>query len=238
MKTIMLCKLGHFKQSIDFKKIEGWRSEYFRIVHSDSVRNINVNHFDDDYTYPNANILHDMGGDEGGVDLKIAIVDQPLESKFYMHRLEARRGVISIFSVYDILNSANIPIENYIIRCVYEMVVFLYEGNGVVNKNVYLLPHHETRSCLFDMNVFIEKIVYSSVMPIICDHCKTRLNALPLPDNFVNNIQQELKRLKQPVYYRLEKLIKKNPIVSLLIASLLAVFLNVLANYISKLIIK
>ncbi|MFA5345897.1 MAG: hypothetical protein WC315_06470 [Candidatus Omnitrophota bacterium] len=234
MKKIMLCKLGHFKQPIDFKKIEGWCSGYFKIVHSDEVRNINVDHFNDDYTYPNVSILSDMGEDEDGIDLKIAIVDQPLEREFYMHRLEARKCVVSIFPVYDILKLANIPIENYIIRCVYEAVVFLYEGNGVVNENVYLIPHHETRGCLFDMNVFIEKIVYSSVTPIICDQCKARLNVLPLPENFVNNIQKELKRLKQPLYYRLEKLIKKNPVVSLLIASLLAIILNIIANFISR----
>jgi len=127
---------------------------------------------------------------------------------------------------------ANIPLENYLIRCIYEMVIFLYEGEGQVDKNIHMVPHHETRGCLFDMNVFIDRVVYSCDKPTICDECKTRLRKLPLPDGFTENITKELARIRKPLYFQIEERVKTNPIISLLLASVFAIVLNVIASFI------
>lgn len=232
MKNVRICRLGCFNHNFDFGKLTEWQSKYFKVSGISLKADIDVDHFEDDYIYPTQKIAEDMGNPEAGVDLLVAIVDQPLEGSFYMHRIDSNRAVLSVFPVLDILTKANIPIENYIIRCIYEMIVFLYEGGGRVDDGIYMIPHHETRGCLFDMNVFIDRIIYSSVEPIICAECKTRLRARPLPDGFIEGIEKELSRIKKTLYYRVEERIKRHPIVALLIASAFAVMLNIAASFI------
>jgi len=103
---------------------------------------------------------------------------------------------------------------------------------GTLDSNVYMIPHHETRSCLFDMNVFVDRVIYSSVKPLICSECKSRLEKKSLPDNFVKNIEKELKRIKRPVYYRLESQIKKRPFFYLAITAIFAILLHITATLI------
>jgi len=230
MKNIKICKIGHFNHSMDINKLKEWKSKYFKILSTDTVACIDVDHFLDEYIYPSEKIKSDIGVNENGVDVKIAIIDQPLEDNYYMHRLDDKKAVISIFPVIGILRDEKIPLENYLLRCIYEIVILLYEGSGSVNSNVYLIPHHETRSCLFDMNVFIDRIIYSSVKPIICSECKSRLEKKPLPDNFVRNIEKELKRIKRPLYYRMESRIKKNPFFYLIMTAIFAILLHIVSS--------
>lgn len=232
MKNVKICRLGCFNHNVDFAKLTKWQSKYFKVSGVSQKADINVKYFDDDYIYPTLKIAEDMGEAETGVDLLIAIVDQPLEGRFYMHRIDSNRAVLSVFPVLEILTKANIPIENYIIRCIYEMILFLYENGGCVDDSVYMIPHHETRGCLFDMNVFIDRIIYSSVKPIICSECKTRLRARPLPDGFIEGIEKELSKIRKTLYYRIEERIKLHPILALIIASAFAITLNIAASFI------
>ncbi len=232
MKRVKICRLGCFNHRLNFAEIAKWRSRYFRITDMSLRADITVDHFENNYVYPTCNIAADMGEVEPGTNLVIAVVDQPLEENFYMRRIDANRAVVSVFPVLDILAKANIPIENYIIRCIYEMVVFVYEGQGRVDDEIYMIPHHETRGCLFDMNVFIDRIVYSCSPPTICTECKARLRARPLPTGFIEGIERELRRIRKPLYYRIEENIKRHPVVALFAASALAVLLNVAASVI------
>jgi hypothetical protein len=234
MKNIKICKIGYFNHSVDINKLREWESNYFKILSTDTVASIDVDHFLEGYIYPNNKITTDIGEDESNVDIKIAIIDQPLEGNFYMHRLDSKKAVISIFPVVSILRYENIPLENYLLRCIYEIVVFCYEGFGSIDKNVYLIPHHETRRCIFDMNVFIDRVIFSSLNPTICSECKSRLEKKSLPENFVFNIEKELKKIKQPMYYRIEKRIKENPFFYLFLTAFFALLLNILANIIFK----
>jgi hypothetical protein len=232
MKNIKICKIGYFNHSMDIEKLKKWESKYFKITSIDTVACIKVDHFSDESSYPSSKIKEDVGDDENGIDIKIAIIDQPLDDNYYMHRLDNKKAVISIFPVVKILREEKIPLENYLIRCIYEIVVFAYEGLGSVDKNIYLIPHHETRSCLFDMNVFIERVIYSSVKPTICNECKSRLERKTLPDNFVKNIEKELKKINRPLYYRIENQVKKRPFFYLILTAIIAVLLNIFSNMI------
>lgn len=232
MKKIKIYKIGHFNHSVEITKLKDWSSKYFIIESSNTVANIDVNHFLDNYVYPNERINQAMGNDEDQIDLKISIIDQPLEGNYYMHRLGDKKAVISIFPVIELLREAKIPIKNYIMRCIYEIVILSYEFEGILQSNIYQVPHHETRSCIFDMNVFIDRVIYSSNKPIICDECKSRLQRKTLPENFIKNIEKELKRIKQPLFYSLENIIKKRPILSLIITALFAITLHILATVI------
>lgn len=228
MKIVKICKIGHFNHSINISNLEKHKSKYFKIIDTETVTCIDVDHFKDQYIYPNEKICHDIGNDETDVDVKVAIIDQPLEGNFYMHRLDDRKVVISIFPIIDVLRENKIPLENYILRCIYEVVLFLYENS--FNSQVSNIPHHETRCCLFDKNVFTDRIIYSCVKPIICDKCKSRLEKKNLPKNFVKDIEKELKKLNKTLYYRIEDRVKKNPILYIFLTALSACVINIVSN--------
>ncbi|MEW5847071.1 MAG: hypothetical protein AB1777_12510 [Bacteroidota bacterium] len=232
MKKIKICKIGHFNHSVDIEKLKKWNSKFFEIVSIETVDYISVDHFTDNYVYPNEKINQNIGNDENGIDVKIAVIDQPLIGDFYMHRIGEKKVVISIYRINEILNQEKIPIENFLMTNIYRIVILLYEGYSLINEDVYSLNHHETRRCVFDMNVFVERVKYSSVNPIICNECKSRLEKKTLPENFIKIIEKEIGKIRLPLYYRIENRIKKNPIRYLIATILFALFLNILANYI------
>lgn len=232
MMKVEICRLGRFNHQVNWKRIERWSSKYFQVAAISIVSDIDVDHFSDGYVYPTKSIYKDMGKPRPGTDLLVAVVDQPLEGDFYMHRIDSKSAVISVFPVLSVLRQAHIPLENYLLRCIYEMVVFAYEGGGKVDKNIYLKPHHETRGCLFDMNVFVDRIVFSCNRPEICEECRSRLHKAPLPPGFVNTIAAELKGIKNPLYYRIEEQVKAHPIFALVLAALFGIALNVAASFV------
>jgi hypothetical protein len=228
---IQIVKIGQIRARINYPVIERWKSDFFKIGGMSEVSQIGVDHFGDGYLFPNTKLREILKHDPV-YDLSVGIIDQPIEDNFYMHRLDAHTAVVSLHEIKDILRLENIPAENFILRCIYEMVVFFHEGGGAVDDRVYLLPHHETRGCLFDMNVFKSDIVFSAVRPTICAACESRLNAKALPPRFIPLIKKEIKKLDKTLYYRMADFTKSHPVIAILITAGFAVFLNVLANFI------
>lgn len=228
---IQIIKIGQIKARIDYSAIQEWKSDFFEINGMSEVLEIGVDHFGDGYIFPNTK-LKELITHNSQYDLTVGMIDQPIEGNYYMHRLGAHTAVISLHEIKDVLRLENIPIENFILRCIYEMVVFFYEGAGTIDDKVYLLPHDETRGCLFDMNVFKSDIVFSTVRPTICSACETRLNAKPLPPRFIPIIKKEIKKLDKKLYDRLVDFTKSHPIISILLTAGFAVILNMLANFI------
>jgi len=82
------------------------------------------------------------------------------------------------------------------------------------------------------MNVFKSDIVFSSVRPIICSSCESRLSTKTLPPRFIPLIRKEVKKLDKKLYYRMLDFTKSHPLISILLTAGFAVMLNVLANFI------
>jgi len=231
--------LGQIKNVIDVKSISGWKSKLFEIP-CDKIfeqQLMDVDHFRDDYEVPN-DVIINASHQPQGVDVTILIIDQPLERNYYIHRLSNNMAVISIYPVKEVLYSENIRIESYLIRCIYEIVCFWYERENLIHEEIYKIPHHETRGCLFDMNVIIEDIRFSAVQPAICDECNSRLTQRNLPNNFIKTLKKELMRIKKPLYYRIFDKVKERPILALFITSFWALLLSVAGSYICEKLVK
>jgi len=203
----------------------------FAVGGMSEVLQIPVDYFGDGYLFPNTR-LQELLTHDPAFDLSVGIIDQPIEGNYYMHRLDAHTAVISLHEIKDILRLENIPAEIFILRCIYEMVALVLEGGGAIDDDVYLIPHHETRGCLFDMNVFKSEIVFSTVRPTICSACESRLNTKTLPPQFIPLIKKEIKKLDKKLYYRMVDFTKSHPLVSILLTAAFAVILNVVANFI------
>ena len=232
---IRLIKIGQIRARIDYSVIAKWKSEFFEISGLSEVAQIEVDYFGEAYVFPNER-LNQLITYAPGFDLSVGIIDQPIEGNYYMHRLDEHSAVISLHEIKDILRLDNIPAENFILRCIYEMVVFWHEGGGAVDDNVYLIPHDETRGCLFDMNVFKSDIVFSAVRPTICSACESRLSTKTLPPKFISLIKHEIRKLDKKLYYRIIDFTKRHPIISILLTAGFAVILNMLANFIYDLL--
>jgi hypothetical protein len=232
---IQLIKIGQIRARINYAIIEKWRSDFFVIGGMSEVPQIRVDHFADGYLFPNEKLKEVLTHDRD-FDLTVGIIDQPIEGNYYMHRLDGHTAIISLHEIKDILRMDNIPAKNFLLRCIYEMVVFFHEGGGVVDDRVYMIPHDETRGCLFDMNVFKSDIVFSTIRPTICSACESRLSSKTLPTNFIPLIKKEIKKLDKKLYYRLVDFTKNHPLISILITAVFAVILNLLANFIYDLL--
>jgi|GEM_PF-2128481 len=232
---IAINTLGQVNHALDLKCIEKWKSEYFKIVSVFELPFIEVDHFEDGYCVPNEKLVKAIRSIPE-IDLTIALVDQPLEGNYYMHRLGEKVAVVSIHPVKNILTFENIPLENYVVRCIYEMVCFWYECGSMVTESVYSIPHHETRGCLFDMNVLIQDIRFSSESPRICQSCCSRMSTKSLPQGFLQNVISEIKRIKKPLYFRILDWIREHPIYAIGITSIWALTLNILANFLTEII--
>jgi hypothetical protein len=228
---IRLIKIGQIRARVNYSVIAKWRSAFFEIGGVSEVLQIQVDYLNEGYVFPNAR-LNELLTHDPQFDFSVGIIDQPIEGNYYMHKLGAQSAVISLHEIKDILRLDNIPAEIFILRCIYEMVVFWHEGGGAVPDNVYLIPHDETRGCLFDMNVLKSDIVFSTVRPTICSDCESRLSTKTLPPGFISLIKKEIKKLDKKLYYRMLDFTKRHPLISILLTAAFAVMMNLLANFI------
>jgi hypothetical protein len=139
---------------------------------------------------------------------------------------------LSLDETADILRDVNLPLENFIIRSLYELCSAYLEHGRQIPESVYAIAHDETRSCLFDMNANKADIVFSTAKPMICDSCKARIMRSQISKEFLLGVEKELKLIRKPLYYRLVDLIKTHPIWALFITSMGAIILNILSNYV------
>jgi hypothetical protein len=130
----------------------------------------------------------------------------------------------------EILTEANIPLEAFVIRNVYMMVVLYLELGSTIKSDVYKVPHEDTRGCLFDFNAFKPNAIWSTESVNLCTSCKSRLMKRQLPLDFIKNLERELRRVKKPFAFRVLEFIKKHPAWSTIISALFALALNIFAS--------
>jgi hypothetical protein len=234
-----IVRLGQLKRQIDFDFIKQWKSEFFEIK---SILEIhNIPNFEDMLGWQH---LHDdlvrsaVTYDKNRTT--IVITEYSLEDNFYMRRIDKGLIIISFFEIGDILQSDNIPFENFIIKNIYEIVTLelAYPDLPNTRDEIPDIIHYEPRGCLFDMNGMKTDIIYSTRKLILCPQCTAFLHNRVLPQNFIKGLISEIKKIKKPFYYRISDLIKRHPLWAILIAITSQVFIGIvaglLANYLFK----
>jgi hypothetical protein len=162
----------------------------------------------------------------------VALISAPLQNNYYMRRITESICVISLFQMAEIVRDANFTIEQYIIRNIYELAVIYQSNNALTLPNNETWAHDDTRRCLFDMNIDKSDIVFSLHKPELCTACTARALAYQLPNDFIKNLKNELKKIQKPIYYRMLDWVKGHPILALVFSSLFAISLNLFASYI------
>lgn len=233
---INLVKLGNLKFPISFPTLEGWQSDLMSI-HRIAEVGVMPNAEGGNWTYSDAQ-LERLVTHEQSCDITVAIINAPLENNFYLRRFRNNTAVLSLYETGDILQFHDLKPEHFIIKNLYEIVLIFLENNRTVPNSVYSVAHDETRSCLFDMCADKLDIVFSTAQPTICESCKVRLRSKQLDKDLLETLERELRRIRKALFYRISDFVKIHPLVTLLIAAISGLMLNVLGNILYNIDVK
>jgi hypothetical protein len=225
---IKLISIGHLPLEFNSKKISKFPSSLFNVV--GDIDNLALRCDSDGYDWEfSDSLVKDQMPKLNGADFMIAIVNVPLEDNWYSRRLGDNQVVFTFHEIKEILQVANIPLENVIYRLL-NAYSFAYKRAG--NKipefcEMSDFTHDETRGCLFDMNGLKGDLAASCHKPIICGECKERLRRDRVSDNEIKSAEKDIKKIQKDLYYRILEKVKRHPIYALVLSSLFAFSLGV-----------
>lgn len=237
MLKIKLVTLGQLPMNLDKIKLTKYKSCIFELDNSIDNYPITDNADGDNWEFMDKNILKMLPSQYDG-DFLIAMTHVPLECNYYARRFSNNRICITFHEMADFLKYDNIPLENLVYRLVYSYsLIYLRNNNRIPLQNERAnFTHDETRGCVFDMNGIKSDIIYSVNKPQICDSCLIDLAKDKVPKNKLDSIQGELIKIQKPVYYRIAEFVKKYPMWSFIISSLVAILLGVIGSLIASFI--
>jgi hypothetical protein len=236
--NIKLVLVGHLRNSLDLPKLRRFNSRFFRITEVERIDTLPNPQKDDgflDVVYSRDEITRLMNPVNGS-DLIVGIINYRFDDNFYLHRTGKNKACISIADIDRLLIAHNISLENFILKNIFEMVVFVNTLGELNTDKVYDFVHQDTRGCLFDLNGDKLDVVHNTEHPKICDSCKAMINSKSVPDNFTKQLESELQRIRKPYVCSIELFIKKYPLFSLLVTFLFGILINIISNMIWKLL--
>lgn len=221
---IQIIKIGIQHHDVLFKKLENYNSRLFQI----SIKQVSRPNCDFGWGF-NFNSLTDIlqnSFDNDIYDLCIGFIDTEIENNYFSKRLSEKNDiyVVSFFEIDKILSSNNINLFNFMLLTIYRCLT-RFKFNRKPSS------HHETKGCLFDMCGMKEDIIYSASAPIICQNCQTIILEQHSNKQFLNDLKDELYKIKKGTYYRIKDFIETNPWLSLIISIFISITINILSNY-------
>ncbi len=170
-------------------------------------------------------------------DITFFILDAPIEENYLTRILSENRIVVTYYNVKQVLQKENIPLENYLLSCIYTYVLlFLARKNETLTladeEDIF---HDYFEGCLFDMCGNKSEVIYKCVQPIICEQCRAYLISKGVTKDDVNIAVKEQKKLKRILYYRIVHWLKIHPYLAFFISCFIAFLLNIFANYFTRL---
>lgn len=224
---ITVATFGHMPADFGRQKIKEWASSVFDIV--DGIESYSLTCDSDGYgwEFTDKNLEKVLPNKFNG-EFLIAIVNVPIEANWYSRRLSANRVVFSFHEIKEILRVSNVPLENVIYRLLYAYtLLYKRSGNRIPETAEHTnFTHDETRGCLFDMNGIKTDVVYSCHNPTICSDCMERLRREKVSDETIAQCQNEIRRIRKAMFYRITDFIKKHPLWSLVISGVTAIILG------------
>lgn len=234
MIKIKIITLGHIKHRLDVERLTRWRSSIFKITTVDSVPELPDGEYDWQHFGDSELSFIQPSKD---VDITFAITEYSLQDNFYLRRLDKNIVVLSLYQTADACEWNDIPLENFLLRNLYELcAIFKLEGSVPTSGIIPPIIHDDTRHCIFDMCGIKTDVVYSASLPKICDQCRSHMNSKQMTTGFVKSLEEELKRIKKPLYYRILSFVKRRPVWSIGITFAAGVFVELFSNLLYDLI--
>ena len=231
--TITIIKVGYTDRLLNLKKIKKWKSDIFEIFDPVEIQSLKLpledqvsdGYLDIKFTRESMEkfILSSGGNLNLTSDFVVPITSYRFTDNFFMHRITNNIVSISIYGISKILEREKIPLENFIIKQLYEICALkrIFTDISYKNKETYSIYHKDTRGCLFDLNGDRTDIIYNTEKPILCNSCKTKFDEKGMPKGQISILEKELKRLQKPFIVKVEKHIRRHPLLSIVISALI-----------------
>ncbi|WP_294350554.1 hypothetical protein [uncultured Clostridium sp.] len=219
---IKLVQLGKQQHEDVFEKLKNYKSSIFEV----EIYRKNLPECDYEWGYRFHTLKELLNAENNSdYDMCIGFIDTIIENNYFGKRLdEYKTYIISFYEVDEILQKENIDIFNYILLTMYKYIT-RYKLRISGEK----LVHDETRGCIFDMCGDKRNVIYSCNKPIICNECRSKIYKYDCDEEYIKNLEKELKKIKKTVYYRISDFIKKEPILSLIIGIVSSIVLNLVS---------
>lgn len=240
---IKLIVLGHALSDIRLNRVKKWKSKIIEIDEYIESFAIKGNSDGVGWEFSDDNMYNNLKNINRSCDFLIAITNVQLEDNYYMRRLKDGKIIFTFFEIKEYLQSENIPLENALIRIMYELsLVYMSHGNKILSfSEAISFTHDETRGCIFDMNGIKPELTESCHKPIICNDCQTNLRNKSVSNEFIKISEKEIRKIQKDLYYRISDFVKKYPALSIFISIILAIIINFISSAlyeIAKLFIK
>jgi len=225
--------IGYLPFEFNRKLIKEWKSEIFEIV--DDIEDFHFKNDADslDWSFSDNLLSQELPAKYDG-DFFIGITYVPIEDNFYCRRLENNRVIISYFQIHNFLRAENIPVENFLLRTLYASCLVFLRNEQTIPKTIEWIgyTHDDTRGCLFDMNGIKSDVIYSLDPPIICDDCINRIRQNKVPDKTITQIKKEISHIRKAKYYRINRFVKRKPLLSIAISGAFGILISLTASII------
>lgn len=237
LPTIKLAVLGTLPRDFDIRDIAQWKSSAFVVDSNVESFQLNEDALGSDWEYLDSQlekyIPHQVDG-----GFLVIFLNVPLQHNWYVRRLSKNRVLFTFHEMDQILLFHNIPLQNLALRVLYAgSLIYRRYGNRIPEaseKTNY--AHDETRGCLFDMNPSKVDVIHSLHEPILCEYCIAKLKEAQVPNELIQTVRDEIKRIRKPLFYRISGFVTRNPLwsfgISLFTALGIGVLASVLAAYV------
>lgn len=232
---IKLVTIGHLPLHLDLNRISSWRSDVFELAGGIENFALRCNSDSDDWAFSDKLLKEQLPADFCA-DFIMAIVNVPIEKNWYSRRLGDNNIVFTFSEIKEFLALNNIPLENAILRVLYEYtLVYRRSGNRIPNfGEAPEFTHDETRGCLFDMNGIKFDLVESCNKPVVCAECEERLRNEHVSTQTIKIVQKEIRSIRKHLYYRVLDFVKSKPLIALTISSVFAILLGVTGSLVAS----
>ena len=234
---IKLIILGQLPVDLNKTTLTKWKSDVFEI--DGQIDNYTITNNADglSWEFTDDNIESQLPDTFEG-DFLIAMTHVPLEDNYYARRFTDNRICMTFYQMADMLSLSNIPIENLVYRLLYfYILIYKQHGNRIPSRDeVTTFTHDEKKGCLFDTNGIKSDIIYSTNEPLVCADCVQRLTVERVPTNTIDKVKGEIKRIKKGTYYRIADLIKKYPILTLVVSTFSALIIGTLGSLLATIL--
>lgn len=231
---VALIRLGHSQHLVDFQFIQKWKSKLFSVSGLYCVEHMPDSDIVDGYLdvkYSREQLKTLVSCPEY-YDYAVAIMPYRFTDNFYMHRVSDKCVVISLYGIADILKAYAISLEHFIIKQLYEICAIRHLMKDLSSDDVYNFVHLDTRGCLFDMNGERTDILYNTEQPILCEECRGKFKGRQVEQEVILLLEKELRKIKKPLVLRLERWVKKYPLLAILLSALTAILFNIISTLI------
>lgn len=233
MISISIVKWGCLRRQLNSKILQQWNSKLFVIDSVDEIAYMPQAENATSWQHMSDEEVRNKLNPKDNTDITVAITEYSLEDNYYMRKVTDKLIVISLFETGDILQNCHVPIENFILKNIYEIVTLLNAYPSLPNTRDQIpdIIHEENRNCLFDINGIKTDVIYFFLnKPSLCLQCEADLLQKQLPTNLVSNLKHELGRIRKPLFNRICDFVKCHPIWFIVIAVTSQLFVGLLAG--------